>query len=346
MNEALRQESRRLEQSWTRHTAQMLETYLVADVEDPRINVQSLLTRHFLIFALSGRHFEMADAELRFAACLNWILRFAKENPDVEAMAGVRHALQCGADNAEGVELPHFLRETFRTLSMGAEAGGVSDYVSAALDGVAFDGRRPRLPASVLDTFMGLWRTALSSETSPPRRVLEPACGSANDYRFLEGCGLADRVDYTGFDLCEHNVRNARRLFPHAHFEVGNVFEIAAGDRSYDHSFVHDLFEHLSPEGIGAAVKELCRVTRRSLCLHFFNMDEIDAHVVRPVEEYHWSTLSLDRMMELFADEGFSGQGYHIGTYLRRRVGCEHTHNPHAYTLMLGTSTPAADRAL
>ena len=105
----------------------MLETYLVADVEDPRINVQSLLTRHFLIFTLSGRHRGVADAELRFAACLNWILGFAKENPDAEALAGVRHALRCGADNAEGVELPHFLRETYRALSAGAEAGAVPD---------------------------------------------------------------------------------------------------------------------------------------------------------------------------------------------------------------------------
>ena len=321
----------------------MLRTYLVADVQDPRINVQSLLTRHFLIFALSGRHSPMADAELRFAACLNWILRFATDNPEPDALAAVRYALACGADNAEGVDLPHYLRQTFRLLPAATENLTVPHYIDAALERTRFEAGRPRLPADVLDTFMTLWRALLPSDASSPCRVLEPACGSANDYRFLKACGLADRLDYVGFDLCDRNVRNARALFPDTRFDVGNVFEIAAPDRAYDCAYVHDLFEHLSPEGIGAAAKELCRVTRRSLCLHFFSMDEIAEHLVRPVAEYHWNTLSLNRMLDLFTAEGFSGQALHIGTFLRRRLGCEHTHNPHAYTLILGTSRAAAD---
>src|SRR5208283_193351 len=80
---------------------------------------------------------------------------------------------------------------------------------------------------------------------------------------------------------------NACALFPDASFAVGNVFEIAAPDKAYDLCFVHDLFEHLSLEGMQAAVKEVCRVTRQGLCVSFFNMDEIRDHQVRPVDDYH-----------------------------------------------------------
>jgi hypothetical protein len=113
------------------------------------------------------------------------------------------------------------------------------------------------------------------------------------------------------------------------------VFEIAALDKSFELCFVHDLFEHLSLEGMQVAVKEVCRVTRQGLCIGFFNMDEIRDHQVRPVEEYHWNLLSMARMRELFAGWGFAAQAVHIGTFLRQQIGCEQTHNPNAYTFLL-----------
>ena len=67
----------------------------------------------------------------------------------------------------------------------------------------------------------------------------------------------------------------------------------------------------------------------------FFSLDEIPDHILRPVEEYHWNTLSLKRMKQLFADHGFRGQVIHIGTFLRQRIGCDLTHNPNAHTFIL-----------
>ena len=105
-------------------------------------------------------------------------------------------------------------------------------------------------------------------------------------------------VDYSGFDLCAKNIENARALYRGVSFAVGNVFEIAAADKAFDLCFVHDLFEHLSLEGMHAAVKEVCRVTRQGLCISFFNMDEIRDHQMRPVDEYHWNLLSMARMRD------------------------------------------------
>lgn len=327
MEEFLRQETERLVHSWRHHEASHLGSYLVAGVEDPRINVQSILTRHFLLEALFGGRFEeLMEHELRFAAAMNWLRNRASELDAPEGRAALLHALRCASDNAEGLEVPAFLLRLFAELPANTGGVNVPNYIEDFLAGKA--------QSEVLDTYQTPWANALQTEPPKTTQVLEAACGSANDYRCLASCGLARLLDYAGFDLCEKNVANARALFPNARFAVGNVFEIPAADGAYDLSFAHDLFEHLSPEGLPVAIRELCRVTRRGLCVGFFQMAEIPDHVVRPVDEYHWNTLSLERTRTLFAEVGFEVQALHIGTYLCARTGCAETHNPDAYTFI------------
>ena len=340
MDDARRQESDRLTRSWMQHEAAWLRDYLVAGVEDPRINLQSVLSRHFLIRALTAERFEtLMRQEYRFAAVMNWLLGFAQSLRDDAEIIALFHALRRGADNAEGIEIPQFVLQAFEALPAAADGVTVPNYVESFLAGIEITQGRVSITQAAFDTFRGLWSSVLSCDGSPRefRRptVLEAACGSANDYRFLDAYGIARLVDYTGFDLCAKNIENARALFPGVRLEVGNVFEIAAPDQAFDLCFVHDLFEHLSVAGMEAAVKEVCRVTRQGLCIGFFNMDEIREHQARPVEEYHWNTLSMARMRERFAAHGFSAQVLHIGTFLRQQFGCEQTHNPNAYTFLL-----------
>jgi SAM-dependent methyltransferase len=318
------------------------------------------------------------EEEYRFAAAMNWLVKLAGQAGHSDELGQVLHALRKGGDNAEGVEIPSFMIRTFALLPTAASGLVIPNYIETFLSRTQFRDRQARPWQPSLDTFVSLWRAALTGElpagaapveggagvrpgpsvacrgealrslgTRPwdvgllmdrGRTVLEPACGSANDYRFLEACGIARLIDYRGVDLCPANIENARALFPGVSFELGNVFEISAPDKSFDVCFVHDLFEHLSPSGLEAAVRETCRVTRRGLCIGFFNMDEIPAHRVRPVREYHWNLLSMARMKELFAGCGFAAQAVHIGAFLRRQTGCDQTHNPNAYTFLL---TPA-----
>ncbi len=330
------------------HDAGMLRDYLVAGVEDPRFNLQSVLSRHLLANALTGERFSaLMEQEYRFAAAMNWLTGLAGRLHDAEELEVVLYALRQGADNAEGIEIPGFIVQTYAALPTAASNLTVPNYVESILSGTQMLSGQARLHEPSLNTFRDLWNQALAPDAaryqlstlptinSPPLSVLEPACGSANDYRFLHAYGLARLVSYTGFDLCAKNIENACALFPDASFAVGNVFEIAAPDKAYDLCFVHDLFEHLSLEGMQAAVKEVCRVTRQGLCVGFFNMDEIRDHQVRPVDDYHWNLLSMARMKELFAACGFAARVVHIGTFLRRQIGCEQTHNPNAYTFLL-----------
>jgi ubiquinone/menaquinone biosynthesis C-methylase UbiE len=272
--------------------------------------------------------------ELRFAAAMNWLARLAKRAGGEEERQAVLHALRLGADNAEGVEIPCFLLQSFASLPLRDGEWAIPNYIQEFLISPEFDSRRQTGEAKVVNTFLELWRAVLDNESPQRISVLEPACGSANDYRYLEACGIGRLVDYAGFDLCEKNVANARALFPQTRFEVGNAFEIAAADQSFELCFVHDLLEHLSLAGIERAVAELCRVTRQGLCVNFFQMDEMPEHIVRPVSEYHLNTLSLPKTEALIVQHGFVVQPLHIGTYLRQRIGCTETHNPDAYTFL------------
>jgi len=321
-----------------RHEAAWLRDYLVAGVEDPRINLQSVLTRHFLTRTVARDQFErLMEQECRFAAVMNWLLKLAGQAAGAEDLRVVLRALERGADNAEGTQVPAFVGQTFAQLRAGDKEWGGRNYIEEFLGGARWIEGHVQPYGPSLSVFRDLWQAALSPLTARLSRptVLEPACGSANDYRFLEAYGLARLVDYSGFDLCAKNIDNARALFPGVQFEVGNAFAIDAPDAGFDVCFVHDLFEHLSLAGLETAVREVCRVTSQSLCVHFFNLDDIPEHIVRPVDEYHWNTLSLGRMLELFAAHGFSGQVVHVGTFLRRQVGCTETHNPNAWTFVL-----------
>ncbi len=318
--------------SWSRHEAAWLRDYLVAGVEDPRINLQSVRTRHFVAHALYGDRFrDLMREEIRFAAVMNWLLALANEISDAEESGVVLDALRRGSDNAEGRAIPRFVNQTFRDLTSRA---GDLDYVTRLLTGLAPQPSGKFRDHDSLNTFRDLWHTVTEIDPGVRPKVYEAACGSANDYRFLHAYGLARWLDYCGGDLCPQNIENARRMFPGISFEEHNVFSLPAPDRAYDLCFFHDLLEHLSPAGMQTAIAELCRVCRRDICGGFFNMDEMPAHLIEPVEDYHWNRLSLDQTLAEFERHGFIATTVaHIGSWLRREIGCEQTHNPFAYSI-------------
>jgi len=318
------------------HESTWLRDYLVAGVEDPRLNLQSVLSRHFLLRSVFGERFNaLREAEYHFAATMNWLRNAGSQRIGAAFSNAILEALRHGAVSAEGIRIPQIVARTFATLPMRADGVIIPNFLERVLPASGAASGQANPGEAGLNTFSELWSEALAGAQASGVSVLEPGCGSANDYRFLHGYGIARFLDYAGFDLCPKNVQNARALFPDVRFELGNVFEIAAADQAWDFCVVHDLFEHLSIEGLGKAVSEVCRVTRRGLCVSFFQMDEIPEHVVRPVDDYHWNLLSMARMRELFASLGFAAQVLHIGTFLREYIGGEYTHNTNAYTFLL-----------
>ena len=328
-------ESNRLRAAWMRHDSEVLDHYLVTDVEDPRINLQSIISRSFLIDTIWPNEFTgLIREEFRFSICLNFILKVLRNKHLRIKRESVLDALTDGRKTCGDVRIPSYLRRCFDLLS--CEKQDLPDYVSDALIAPLLD-EKGWLPDSVLSTFEQIWRCVLCHREANSISVLEPACGSANDYRYLDSYGMSEFLEYTGFDICDKNIANARRRFPRVRFEIGNIIDIdiPIKDNSYDFLFVHDLFEHLSPAALDIALTEISRVTRKQACLSFFNMADIDEHIIEPAGLYHWNTLSLNKVREVLMNSACDIDAIHIDTFLKDNYDCDDYHNKKAYTLIV-----------
>lgn len=183
-------------------------------------------------------------------------------------------------------------------------------------------------------TFEGRWTKALAPLEAPPIRILELACGSANDYRAFADYGLAPFLDYAGIDLTVANIENARRRFPGVRFEVGNAMAVDLPDASFDVVIASDLFEHLSLEGMEQALGEVMRLARDEIVVTFFNMADQPDHANRPQKAYHWNRLSRPRIEAALRVRFPDVTVTPIAAWLEREHGYEHSYNPGAYTII------------
>lgn len=325
MNDRMEQETRRLQRVWDKYDTEALCGYLVRDVEDPRINTQSVLCRHFLVEHLFGHRFAyLEEQEIRFGLIMNWLLRLVKSGMGINQLQSILIALIDGTDHADGLVIPGYVSETFSGLSQ-------PNYIFGAMNWYP-EGGASGLPEYLAKTFERIWNEVLSEECAQQRiSVTEVACGSANDYRFFESYGIARFLHYQGIDLSSKNIRNASWMFPGANFQVGNVLAIEATDASTDVCIVQDLFEHLSVEAMEMAISEICRVTRNEIRIGFFNMTNQSEHTVCPMGDYHWNILSVSRTKEYFKRFASHVEAISIDGYLRSNYHCGDTHNKGAY---------------
>lgn len=192
-----------LARTWARYNAADLDEYLISGYQDPRINAQSILARHFLVDELFGadEFTDLKRRELEFAVRANAELHERAE--------------------ARGVTIQVYL---------DAQRRAAVEEIESALE-----------PEKAV--MEGAWANALDDREATPVKVLELACGSANDYRFFDRYGLARFLDYTGVDLNPKNVENARTRFPEVNVEVGDVMALPYDNRSFDYVLAFDLFE-------------------------------------------------------------------------------------------------------
>jgi SAM-dependent methyltransferase len=328
MEEHFKWEINGLKRSWGQYDQETLRSYLVQGVEDPRINIQSILTRHFLIERIFGERFaDLMEQELRFGLVVNWLLRLLDTSVSARGLHAVLDSLLDGKDKAEEVKIPGYVSETFAGLA-------VPNYICDLLSWAPIESTDVPIPDYLLKTFQKIWQEVLEGERAERISVVEPGCGSANDYRFIDAYSMGGFLDYTGFDLCEKNVRNAKQMFPNVRFEAGNILEIDAPDYAFNYCFIHDVFEHLSVEAMEAAISEVCRVTRQEVCAGFFNMYSGEEHVVKAVDYYHRNKLSMGRTKAIFEQYASCVQVIHIDAFLKSKFNCSDTHNKGAYTFV------------
>ncbi|SDT42341.1 class I SAM-dependent methyltransferase [Microlunatus soli] len=283
-----------LQRSWVNAKPAMLKNYLVTSYQDPVINVQSILARHHFIGEVTGDEHRALMAEE-----LDWA---------VEKNRALRKRQQ---------ELPEEYGMSFAELK---RKGKWREAFAQIVDDH--------------DVYATKWTEALHGADGPRVSIIEAACGSANDYRAFDGYGIAPLVDYTGIDLTEANIANARSMFPEADFRVGDVQDIDAEDGSYDWAVAHDLLEHLSPSAFNRAIDELSRVSRRGVLISFFLMRDEPEHRIQPRRYYHVNDLSKDRIEERFARYCSDIQWTQIRPWLKETHDFGDYYNWRAWTMI------------
>ncbi len=313
--------------SWDCYPADFLDRYLVSGVEDPRINGQSILTRALLVDALyPGRFDALITEELRFGAVLTWILQQLEKG-------STRQQLLDAIESPDPGCVPQFILKAAAWLR--EETCPIPDCIAAAL--CCHDGDQPRYCLSdlALDTFMTIWSEQLSQAPSTTMSVLEVACGSANDYRFLHQSGLARFLRYTGIDIATKNIANAKTHFPTVDFRVQSILTPEFPDSSYDCVFCHDLLEHLSLAAMEHALGEMLRIARKEVILHFFNAKWSGEHDVVPVRKYYRNQVSLEKITTFFERLGARATCLEMAQWLREKIEVSGYHNPNAFSIIV-----------
>jgi SAM-dependent methyltransferase len=186
--------------------------------------------------------------------------------------------------------------------------------------------------ADRVDVFGDRWRTALASEQASPLRVVEFACGSANDYRSFADYGIARFLDYTGIDLNETNIANAKHRFPDVDFRVGSILSLTEPAASVDYV----ILEHLSLQAMDTVLGTAVRMARRGLYFAFFRMDEQAEHQEEPRGQYHFNLLSAPAMRRYMQQRYTQVQLVHIASMFKEQYGFAYSHeyNRRAYSLI------------
>lgn len=286
-------EESKLKRSWAAYSPETLEAYLISGYQNPRINAQSIIARHFFVRQLFGSEFdELMQEELKFCVETNDAIR------QRAAEMGVTMGVFTNPDKRAAVE---------------------------------------RVCAVIVDReqiFEHRWRDALAARSAEPVSVLELACGSANDYRSLANYGIARFLDYTGVDLNDRNIANAKARFSDVDFEVGSILDLPYDDGSFDYVLAFDIFEHLSLSAMEQAMSEAMRLARKGLVFAFFIMTDAPEHNQRPKRSYHWNELSASKIEALLRTAFPDTQAWHIATFLNESFGYGHYYNQKAYTII------------
>jgi SAM-dependent methyltransferase len=188
--------------------------------------------------------------------------------------------------------------------------------------------------ADDLPVFAERWSRALADRDVKPLKVLEFACGSANDYRAFVDYGLAQYLDYTGVDLNDANIENAKRRFPEVDFRVGSILSLPDDDRSVDYVIGCDILEHLSLRAMFAALEHAERLARRGLYFALFWVDEVPEHEEIPLGRYYRNLLSVPRLRQYMDERYDSVQLINIPKLLKDEYGFAHYYAGRTYSLI------------
>ena len=96
--------------------------------------------------------------------------------------------------------------------------------------------------------------------------ILKVGFNNKSQYDSMREFFRENSISYTGLEHTPHFIENVQKLYPEANWIHGDIHNMSFKDNSFDWVLVNNVLEYQKGgEEFGKAVKELCRVARKTI---------------------------------------------------------------------------------
>ena len=101
--------------------------------------------------------------------------------------------------------------------------------------------------------------------------ILEVGFGSGREYERMREFFNEKGIEYTGLEYTKHFVEYAKKKYPKANWEQGDIRNMVFKDKSFDYIFLYHVLEHQNGlKDVEKAIKEMCKVANKRIIIIWF----------------------------------------------------------------------------
>ncbi|MCF7954111.1 MAG: class I SAM-dependent methyltransferase [Spirochaetales bacterium] len=135
-------------------------------------------------------------------------------------------------------------------------------------------------------------------------RILDVGCGIGDLYRFIQEKGIED-ISYTGIDILEEMVKEARRRSPEGNFLYGDMFETSIfSEKSFDVVYSSGIFNL----NFGGNMQFLLTALEKFFCISkkwlVFNLLHPD-HYVQDEKYFYVDPVKAEKLVSAYTNRYF-----------------------------------------
>jgi ubiquinone/menaquinone biosynthesis C-methylase UbiE len=129
--------------------------------------------------------------------------------------------------------------------------------------------------------------------------LLDAGCATANLYKYIQ----KRNIGYTGLDSSKHLLEGARERHPDVELVEASVLDIPFPRKHFNVSYAKSVLEHLHPDDVETAVKQLVKVAKNMVILVFHRAPkDMSETITKKRQGYFENTFSKDWLLGAFLD--------------------------------------------
>ncbi|MEI6053777.1 MAG: methyltransferase domain-containing protein [Candidatus Saccharibacteria bacterium] len=139
-------------------------------------------------------------------------------------------------------------------------------------------------------------------ELLPNGKILDLGCGTGRDASLF----LAENYDYTGIDLSDGMIDEAKKLFPAGKFEAMDLCDLKFNDQSFDGIWSFAAYLHIPKKDISDAIKEANRVLKLGGIGYItIKKGNFESYLGEGGSKRYWAFYGKNQFAKILQDNGF-----------------------------------------